>query len=68
MQNIQFNGQNLTIKEQMPIAAFLEEQKISRKNLILEWNGMILSGSDPLEEHILQDGDRLNLFSMVGGV
>ena len=51
----------------MPIAAFLEEQKISRKNLILEWNGMILSGSDPLEEHILQDGDRLNLFSMVGG-
>ena len=28
---------------------------------------MILSGSDPLEEHILQDGDRLNLFSMVGG-
>ena len=42
MQNIQFNGQNLAVKEQMPIAAFLEE-------------------------HILQDGDRLNLFSMVGG-
>lgn len=67
MQNIQFNGKNLTIKDQISIAAFLEEQKISRKNLILEWNGIILSGSDPLEKHILQDGDQLNLFSMVGG-
>lgn len=67
MQNIQFNGKNLTIKDQISIAAFLEEQKISRKNLILEWNGIILSGSDPLERHILQDGDQLNLFSMVGG-
>ena len=27
MQNIQVNGKNLTIKEQMPIAAFLEDGK-----------------------------------------
>ena len=39
MQNIQFNGQNLTIKEQMPIAAFLEEQKISRKILFSNGTG-----------------------------
>lgn len=67
MQNIQFNEKNLTIEDPMSIAAFLEERKISRKNLILEWNGTILSGSDALEKHILQNGDRLNLFSMVGG-
>lgn len=67
MQNIQFNGKHLTIKEQISIADFLTEQKIPRQNLILEWNGSLLTGSDPLEEHFLQNGDRLELFTMVGG-
>ena len=37
------------------------------KNLILEWNGKILTEKDNLADFELKDGDTINLFSMVGG-
>ena len=49
------------------ILGFLQARKLGTKNLILEWNGKILTEKDPLESLELNDGDTLNLFSMVGG-
>ena len=49
------------------ILGFLQARKLGTKNLILEWNGKILTENDPLANLELKDGDTLNLFSMVGG-
>ena len=49
------------------ILGFLQARKVGTKNLILEWNGKILTENDPLANLELKDGDTLNLFSMVGG-
>ena len=45
----------------------LSSWKVGTKNLILEWNGKILTEKDPLATLELKDGDTVNLFSMVGG-
>ena len=49
------------------LLSFLQTRNIPVENLILEFNGQILTGKDPLGTIILKDGDTLNLFSMVGG-
>ena len=49
------------------LLSFLQARNIAVDNLILEFNGQILTGKDPLGTIILKDGDTLNLFSMVGG-
>lgn len=41
--------------------------RISRRNLFVDWNDTILYGNDDLEHRPLGNGDRVNLFSMVGG-
>lgn len=64
---IEFNGKREEFAEAMSVAAFLRFKTISNPNLILELNGEILALSVNLESVELNDGDRLNAFSLVGG-
>ena len=67
MTKIVLNGKETDLAEGENLLSFLQSRKLSVKNLILEWNGKILTDKDPLESFKLNDGDTLNLFSMVGG-
>lgn len=67
MAKIILNGRETDFSPGEDLLAFLRERKPGAKNLILEWNGRILTEHDPLETFTLKDGDVLNLFSMVGG-
>ena len=67
MAQMVFNGRTTEFASGDTLASFLRARNIGEKNLILEWNGKILTGNDPLESFTLRDGDTLNLFSMVGG-
>ena len=67
MSKIIFNGKETEFNAGDNLKSFLRERQIEVGNLILEWNGTILTGNDPLETFALKDGDTLNLYSMVGG-
>ena len=67
MSKIILNGQETELAEDLALLSFLQSRQVKPENLIVEWNGKILTGKDPLETFKLQDGDTLNLFSMVGG-
>jgi len=67
MANIKLNGQDAEFAPGETLRGFLRARSLDGDNLILEWNGKILTGKDPLETFKLQDEDTLNLFSMVGG-
>ena len=63
---LKFNGTDMEVEAGKTVAGLLEDKKISRKNLIIEYNGQLLDAEES-DSQILQDGDQLNLFSMVGG-
>lgn len=67
MLNIHFNGKQVKVAEGTTLAELLESHRISRRNLFVDWNDTILYGNDDLEHRPLGNGDRFNLFSMVGG-
>ena len=67
MAKVILNGKETEFSSDEKILGFLQARKLGTKNLILEWNGRILTEKDPLESFELNDGDTLNLFSMVGG-
>ena len=67
MAKVFLNGKETEFAPGEKILGFLQARKLGTKNLILEWNGKILTGNDPLANLELKDGDTLNLFSMVGG-
>ena len=67
MAKIILNGNEADLVEGENLLSFLQSRKLSVKNLILEWNGKILTDKEPLEKCKLQDGDTLDLFFMVGG-
>ena len=67
MAKVILNGKETEFSPGENILGFLQARKLGTKNLILEWNGRILTEKDPLESLELNDGDTLNLFSMVGG-
>jgi thiamine biosynthesis protein ThiS len=67
MPKIILNEKQVDSPEDDNLLSFLQARNIAVDNLILEFNGQILTGKDPLGTIILKDGDRLNLFSMVGG-
>ena len=67
MAKLILNGREAEFPEGETLLSFLQSVKSDTKNLILEWNGKILTGNDLLEKFTLKDGDTLNLFSMVGG-
>lgn len=67
MPKIILNEKQVDSPEDDNLLSFLQARNIAVDNLILEFNGQILTGKDPLGMIILKDGDRLNLFSMVGG-
>ena len=63
---IDFNGTTEETAAGTTIRAFLDAHKLTGPNLILEWNGEILSLPQAAEA-VLNDGDALNVFSLVGG-
>jgi len=67
MPKVILNGKETEFSEGENLQSFLQTRKPGVKNLIIEWNGKILTEKDPLETFTLKDGDTLNLFSMVGG-
>ena len=67
MPKVILNGKETEFSEGENLQSFLQSRKPGVKNLIIEWNGKILTEKDPLETFTLNDGDTLNLFSMVGG-
>ena len=67
MPKLILNGKETEFASGEKILPFLQARKLNTKNLILEWNGKILTEKDPLETYTLKDGDTVNLFSMVGG-
>ena len=67
MVKVILNGKETEFSSGEKILGFLQVRKLGTKNLILEWNGKILTEKDPLTNLELKDGDTINLFSMVGG-
>ncbi len=67
MPKVILNEKETEFVEGENLQSFLRSRKPGVKNLIIEWNGKILTEKDPLETFTLKDGDTLNLFSMVGG-
>ena len=67
MAKVILNGKETEFSSGEKILGFLQARKVGTKNLILEWNGKILTEKDPLATLELKDGDTINLFSMVGG-
>ena len=67
MPKLILNGKETEFASGEKILGFLQVRKLGTKNLILEWNGKILTEKDPLTNLELKDGDTINLFSMVGG-
>lgn len=66
MTKVVWNGK-ATETAEGDLRSFLQARRPETGNLILEWNGKILTEKDPLETFELKDGDTINLFSMVGG-
>ncbi len=64
---IKFNGKHEEVAEATTIAAFLEKKNIRSPHLILELNGEILADPQEWTKTVLNSGDALNAFSMVGG-
>ncbi len=67
MPKVILNGKETEFAEGETLQSLLRSRKPGVKNLIIEWNGKLLTEKDPLETFTLKDGDTLNLFSMVGG-
>lgn len=67
MPKVILNGEETKFAEGETLGPFLRSRKPREKNLIVDWNGRILTEHDPLDEFTLSDGDRIDLFSMVGG-
>ena len=67
MAKITVNGKETDVAPGETLASFLRARNPGAKNLVLEWNGRILTPADGLEACELRDGDALNLFAMVGG-
>ena len=67
MAKVVLNGKDIDLSTGENLLGFLQKRNVGVKNLILEWNGKILTEKDPLADFELKDGDSINLFSMVGG-
>ena len=67
MAKIIFNGREKDISPGEDLLTFLRSRNVVAKNLILDWNGRILTERDPLDTFTLNASDTLDLFSMVGG-
>lgn len=66
MITIEFNGKPEEIADQTTLREFLKEKQLTSPHLILELNGEILAKELSVSP-VLNDGDRLNAFTLVGG-
>ena len=67
MVNIQLNGKNHEVAAAVTLAELLAEAGFKTTNLLVEYNGEILTEPAAWAATRLADGDRINLFSLVAG-
>ena len=67
MAKVILNGKETEFSEGESLFSFLHSRMPGARNLILEWNGRILTEDDLQKNSVLKDGDTLNVFSLVGG-
>ena len=68
MITIEFNGKPEEIAEQTTLREFLKKKQLTSPHLILELNGEVLAKEmSASASPVLNDGDRLNAFTLVGG-
>ena len=67
MAQIILNGESTDLAEGETLGRLLASRQPGARNIIVEWNGKILTEKDPLATFELKDGDTVDLFSMVGG-
>ena len=63
---ITINGQAKTILSPMNLKQLIEDFSRNTKHLIAECNGMIIKKVQ-WEQHVVQNGDTIELVSLVGG-
>ena len=64
--DIQLNGDALAIAEPITILALLEQQGLAGRRVAVEVNGTIIPRSRHAD-HLLQDGDRVEIVHALGG-
>lgn len=67
MVKIQLNGKNHELGTAVTLAGLFAEAGFKTANLLVEYNGEILTRPDEWAATRLADGDRINLFSLVAG-
>ena len=67
MLQIQLNGKNHELGAAVTLAELFVEAGFKTANLLVEYNGEILTRPDEWAATRLADGDRINLFSLVTG-
>lgn len=67
MVKIQLNGKDRETAPGLTLAELLAETGFKAANLLVEYNGEILTRPDEWAATCLADGDRINLFSLVAG-
>ncbi len=65
--NILLNGRSRTAPRGETLAELLDDEKIAKTNLLVEYNGEILSAPEQWAKTVLGDGDEIHLFSLVAG-
>ena len=64
---INFNENEYETEAGTTLAAFLAAQKVNTARLMLEYNGEVLDPAAELSGIVLNEGDRINAFSLVAG-
>ena len=63
---ITVNGTGEVIGTQKSVSAFLKEKEINHRNVVVEFNGVILKG-DEYSSTLLCEDDRLEILRILGG-
>ena len=61
-----FNGEPLSIDAETTVSKILEQFEIDRLQVAVEVNLEIVPRAD-LDKHLVQDGDRIEVVTLVGG-
>jgi sulfur carrier protein len=64
--NIVFNGQPRSVPARTTVAAFLDELKVTTRHVAVEVNLDIVP-REKHSQHVLQEGDQVEVVTLVGG-
>ena len=63
---ITVNGQSKEMEENLTVANLLVQFQVQNERVAVEWNGQILN-HESFAEHLLKDGDVVEIVRFVGG-